>query len=119
MTQSSAAFRYAARCSPARGLGKPLSSSPARSGPPAPDGAARFTRADGSSPVPTASHGDGMTRGSYPPSSGPISARGIALRDTLLVSEENQARTRVVVAEDDVLMRAGLAGVLEEGGYEV
>lgn len=31
----------------------------------------------------------------------------------------NQARTRVVVAEDDVLMREGLAGLLEQGGYEV
>lgn len=28
-------------------------------------------------------------------------------------------RTRVVVAEDDVLMREGLAGLLEQGGYEV
>ena len=46
-------------------------------------------------------------------------ARTLALRDTLPVSEENQARTRVVVAEDDVLMREGLAGLLERGGYEV
>jgi DNA-binding NarL/FixJ family response regulator len=35
------------------------------------------------------------------------------------VAERNQARTRVVVAEDDVLMREGLAGLLEQGGYEV
>jgi serine/threonine-protein kinase PknK len=30
-----------------------------------------------------------------------------------------QGRTRVIVAEDDVLMREGLASVLEQGGYEV
>jgi DNA-binding NarL/FixJ family response regulator len=41
------------------------------------------------------------------------------LRDTLAVSEESQAPTRVIVAEDDVLMREGLAGLLELGGYEV
>ena len=35
------------------------------------------------------------------------------------MAEGNQARTRVVVAEDDVLMREGLAGLLEQGGYEV
>jgi DNA-binding NarL/FixJ family response regulator len=35
------------------------------------------------------------------------------------VAEGNQARTRVVVAEDDVLMREGLAGLLAQGGYEV
>ena len=35
------------------------------------------------------------------------------------MSEENQARTRVIIAEDDVLMREGLAGLLERGGYEV
>jgi DNA-binding NarL/FixJ family response regulator len=32
---------------------------------------------------------------------------------------EVQRATRVVVAEDDVLMREGLAGLLERGGYEV
>jgi DNA-binding NarL/FixJ family response regulator len=35
------------------------------------------------------------------------------------VVEPSEARTRVVVAEDDVLMREGLAGLLEQGGYEV
>ena len=35
------------------------------------------------------------------------------------MAEGNRARTRVVVAEDDVLMREGLAGLLEQGGYEV
>jgi DNA-binding NarL/FixJ family response regulator len=35
------------------------------------------------------------------------------------VAEGNQTGTRVVVAEDDVLMREGLAGLLEQGGYEV
>jgi DNA-binding NarL/FixJ family response regulator len=34
------------------------------------------------------------------------------------VAEGDQGRTRVVVAEDDVLMREGLARLLEEGGYE-
>jgi DNA-binding NarL/FixJ family response regulator len=32
---------------------------------------------------------------------------------------EVQRATRVIVAEDDVLMREGLAGLLERGGYEV
>jgi DNA-binding NarL/FixJ family response regulator len=35
------------------------------------------------------------------------------------MSQGDQIRTRVVVAEDDVLMREGLAGLLEQGGYEV
>ena len=36
------------------------------------------------------------------------------------VGEPEQAsRVRVVVADDDVLMREGLARLLEEGGYEV
>jgi DNA-binding NarL/FixJ family response regulator len=35
------------------------------------------------------------------------------------VSEGNQARTRVIIAEDDVLMREGLASLLKDGGYEV
>jgi DNA-binding NarL/FixJ family response regulator len=35
------------------------------------------------------------------------------------VTEGSRARTRVVVAEDDVLMREGLAGLLEQGGYDV
>jgi DNA-binding NarL/FixJ family response regulator len=35
------------------------------------------------------------------------------------VSDVNQVRSRVIVAEDDVLMREGLASLLEQGGYEV
>jgi serine/threonine-protein kinase PknK len=35
------------------------------------------------------------------------------------VAEVDQDRTRVIVAEDDVLMREGLASLLERGGYEV
>jgi DNA-binding NarL/FixJ family response regulator len=35
------------------------------------------------------------------------------------VSGGSQARTRVIIAEDDVLMREGLASLLEHGGYEV
>ena len=35
------------------------------------------------------------------------------------MTEGSRARTRVVVAEDDVLMREGLAGLLEQGGYDV
>jgi DNA-binding NarL/FixJ family response regulator len=35
------------------------------------------------------------------------------------VAQVNHASTRIVVAEDDVLMREGLAGLLERGGYEV
>ena len=41
------------------------------------------------------------------------------LRHTLPVAEVNQARTQVIIAEDDVLMREGLASLLERGGYEV
>jgi serine/threonine-protein kinase PknK len=41
------------------------------------------------------------------------------LRNTVVVSQIDPAATRVIVAEDDVLMRAGLASLLEGGGYEV
>ena len=41
------------------------------------------------------------------------------LGDTLAVAEPDHGRTRLVVAEDDVLMREGLASLLEQGGYEV
>jgi serine/threonine-protein kinase PknK len=41
------------------------------------------------------------------------------LRNTVGVSQIDPAATRVIVAEDDVLMRAGLASLLEGGGYEV
>jgi DNA-binding NarL/FixJ family response regulator len=41
------------------------------------------------------------------------------LRDTLAVTEVDPRGTRVVVADDDVLMREGLASLLERGGYEV
>jgi serine/threonine-protein kinase PknK len=42
-----------------------------------------------------------------------------ALGHNLAVSGDNQVRTRVVVAEDDVLMREGLVSLLEHGGYDV
>ena len=35
------------------------------------------------------------------------------------MSERGQARAQVIIAEDDVLMREGLASLLERGGYEV
>ena len=41
------------------------------------------------------------------------------MRDTLPVTEVDPRGTRVVIAEDDVLMREGLASLLERGGYEV
>jgi serine/threonine-protein kinase PknK len=40
------------------------------------------------------------------------------LRDTLAVTDVDP-RARVIVADDDVLMREGLASLLEGGGYEV
>jgi serine/threonine-protein kinase PknK len=43
----------------------------------------------------------------------------IKLRDTGAMSAADPRGTRVIVAEDDVLMREGLAGLLERGGYEV
>ena len=36
-----------------------------------------------------------------------------------MVSEGDQRRTQVVIADDDVLMREGLASLLQQGGYEV
>jgi DNA-binding NarL/FixJ family response regulator len=42
-----------------------------------------------------------------------------APRHTLDVSGPLQDRTRVIIAEDDVLMREGLASLLDHGGYEV
>jgi DNA-binding NarL/FixJ family response regulator len=41
------------------------------------------------------------------------------LRDTVAVTEFDPRGTRVIVADDDVLMREGLASLLEGGGYEV
>src|SRR3954453_6116651 len=41
------------------------------------------------------------------------------LRDTVTVTEVDPRGTRVIVADDDVLMREGLASLLEQGGYEV
>jgi serine/threonine-protein kinase PknK len=41
------------------------------------------------------------------------------LRDTLTVTEVDPRDTRVIVADDDVLMREGLASLLEQGGYDV
>jgi DNA-binding NarL/FixJ family response regulator len=45
--------------------------------------------------------------------------RPIALRDTLAVTDVNSRGMRVIVAEDDVLMREGIASLLDRGGYEV
>jgi serine/threonine-protein kinase PknK len=45
--------------------------------------------------------------------------RSATLRDTLAVTEVDPRGRRVIVAEDDVLMREGLASLLERGGYEV
>jgi DNA-binding NarL/FixJ family response regulator len=41
------------------------------------------------------------------------------MRDTLAVTEVDPRGTRVVVAEDDVLMREGIASLLQRGGYQV
>lgn len=40
-------------------------------------------------------------------------------RHTLPVSETDYGRARVIIAEDDVLMREGLASLLQQAGYEV
>src|SRR3954447_20102412 len=45
--------------------------------------------------------------------------RPSVLRDTLAVTQVDPRGTRVIVADDDVLMRGGLASLLEQGGYEV
>jgi DNA-binding NarL/FixJ family response regulator len=44
--------------------------------------------------------------------------RALALRDTAPVPEVDSG-TRVIVAEDDVLMREGIASLLERSGYDV
>jgi DNA-binding NarL/FixJ family response regulator len=41
------------------------------------------------------------------------------MRDTPTVTEVDPRGTRVVIAEDDVLMREGIASLLQRGGYEV
>ena len=41
------------------------------------------------------------------------------LRDTLAVTGIDSRGTRVIVADDDVLMREGIASLLARGGYEV
>src|SRR3954452_24421379 len=41
------------------------------------------------------------------------------LRDTVAVTAVDPHGTRVVVADDDVLLGEGLASLLERGGYEV
>jgi DNA-binding NarL/FixJ family response regulator len=46
-------------------------------------------------------------------------ARSIVLRDTLAVTEVDSRGMRVVVADDDVLMREGIASLLERSGYEI
>src|SRR4051794_2997308 len=43
----------------------------------------------------------------------------VVLRDTLAVTEVDPRGTQVIIADDDVLMREGLASLLEQGGYEV
>jgi serine/threonine-protein kinase PknK len=43
----------------------------------------------------------------------------IWLRDTFAVPNVDPRGTRVIVADDDVLMREGLSSLLEQGGYEV
>jgi serine/threonine-protein kinase PknK len=43
----------------------------------------------------------------------------IALRDTCAMPAADPSGTRVIVAEDDVLMREGVASLLERGGYEI
>ena len=48
-----------------------------------------------------------------------VLASPIVLRDTPAVTEVDRLGTRVVVADDDVLMREGLASLLERSGYEV
>src|ERR671914_1768867 len=46
--------------------------------------------------------------------------RGSFLRILSAMAEPDQAsRTRVVVADDEVLLREGLVGLLEQGGYDV
>jgi DNA-binding NarL/FixJ family response regulator len=45
--------------------------------------------------------------------------RSATVRDTLAVTEVEPRGTRVIVADDDVLMREGLASLLERGGYGV
>jgi DNA-binding NarL/FixJ family response regulator len=49
----------------------------------------------------------------------PEPGRSAPVRDTPQVTEVDPRGARVVVAEDDVLMREGLASLLEQGGYEV
>jgi DNA-binding NarL/FixJ family response regulator len=46
-------------------------------------------------------------------------ARPIVLRDTLAVTGVDSPGRRVIVADDDVLMREGVASLLERGGYEI
>src|SRR3954470_8345844 len=46
-------------------------------------------------------------------------ARPIVLRDTLAVTGVDSRGTRVIVADDDVLMREGIASLLGRSGYEI
>jgi serine/threonine-protein kinase PknK len=50
---------------------------------------------------------------------GPGVTPSSALRDTLAVTEVDPRGARVIVADDDVLMREGVASLLVGGGYEV
>src|SRR5205807_10008394 len=54
-----------------------------------------------------------------PSPSGLNLVRPIVLRDTVAVTDVDPCGTRVIVADDDVLMREGLASLLVRGGYEV
>jgi serine/threonine-protein kinase PknK len=53
------------------------------------------------------------------PGGAPEPGRSPTLRDTPAVTDVDPRGPRVIVAEDDVLMREGLASLLERGGYEV
>ena len=57
--------------------------------------------------------------GSPGPSGAPEPGRSATLRNTLALTDVDSRGTRVIVADDDVLMREGLASLLERGGYEV
>jgi DNA-binding NarL/FixJ family response regulator len=57
--------------------------------------------------------------GSPGPSGAPEPRRNATLRNTLAATDVDSRGTRVIVADDDVLMREGLASLLERSGYEV
>ena len=57
--------------------------------------------------------------GSPGPNGAPEPGPNAALRNTLAVAEVDSRGARVVVADDDVLMREGLASLLERSGHEI